>query len=194
MKRAAIYARVSTLAGQSPQMQLDALREFAARNADLEVVAEYVDHGVSGTRESRPELNKLMDAVRKRQVQVVLVYRFDRLARSVRHLVNALHEFESLGVQFISYSENIDTGSVLGRALFVIASCLSELERNLIVERSAEGQRRAKARGKHVGRPRVEITPERVLTLQAQGRSQREIAAALGVSRKVVRRILGEAA
>tara|TARA_R110002072_G_scaffold209080_3_gene366585 strand:- start:459 stop:860 length:402 start_codon:yes stop_codon:yes gene_type:complete len=95
--RAAIYARVSTTAGQSPQMQLDVLREYAEQSG-MEVVAEHVDAGVSGTKERRPELSDLMNAVRKRRVDVVLVYRFDRFARSVRHLISALEEFDQLGV------------------------------------------------------------------------------------------------
>lgn len=123
--RAAIYARVSTVAGQSPQMQLDALREYAARR-DLEVVAELVDHGVSGTRDHRPALDRLMAAARQRQVDVVLVYRFDRFARSVRHLVTALDEFKALGVDFVSYTESIDTSTPLGRALFAIVAALGD--------------------------------------------------------------------
>lgn len=103
-KRAAIYARVSTLVGQSPAMQLDVLREFAERR-ELEVVAEFVDHGASGARERRPALDELMDAARERALDVVLVYRFDRFARSVRHMVTALDEFQVLGIDFVSYSE-----------------------------------------------------------------------------------------
>jgi DNA invertase Pin-like site-specific DNA recombinase len=186
--RAAIYARVSTFTGQSPQMQLDVLREYAARR-ELEVVAEFVDHGVSGARDQRPELDRLMGGARQRAFDLVLVYRFDRFARGVRHLVTALDEFEALGVQFVSYSESLDTSTPMGRAMFSIVAALAELERNIIVERSVEGQRRARARGTHVGRPRRAVDEARVMQLRAEGVSVRGIARALGVSRTVVERI-----
>jgi len=192
MKRCALYARVST-ADQSPQMQVDALREYAERRG-LVIQDEFIDVGVSGAKATRPELDRLMNAARKRAVDVVLVYRFDRMARSTTHLLRVLEEFTSLGVEFISFAENLDTSSPMGRAMFTIISALAELERNLIIERSVEGQRRARARGKHVGRPRLDVDPERVLSLRGEGLSQREIASALGISRKVVRRILTEAA
>jgi DNA invertase Pin-like site-specific DNA recombinase len=192
-KRAAIYARVSTLVGQSPQMQLDVLREFAGRR-ELEVVAEFVDHGASGARARRPALDDLMDSARKRTLDVVLVYRFDRFARSVRHLVAALDEFDSLGVDFVSYSESLDTSTPMGRAMFSIIGALAELERRIVVERSVEGQRRARARGKHVGRPRRPVDEARILQLCADGRSLRAIARDTGVSRTVVTRVVHEAA
>ena len=186
--RAAIYARVSTR-DQNVSMQLQALREYAARRG-LEVVGEFVDVGVSGAKDTRPELTKLMDAARKRKLEVVLVYRFDRFARSVKHLVVALEEFQSLGIEFISYSENIDTGTPLGRALFTIAGALGELERNLIVERSMEGQRRAKERGVKLGRPCVKVDEESVRRLKAHGLSHRRICAELHLSMGVVSRTL----
>lgn len=136
--RAAIYARVSTLAGQSPQMQLDVLREYAARRG-LAVVAEFVDQGVSGARDQRPELDRLMVGARQRAFDLVLVYRFDRFARGVRHLVTALDEFQALGIEFVSYSESLDTSTPMGRAMFSIIAALAELERDIIVERSVEG-------------------------------------------------------
>lgn len=191
--RAAIYARVSTVAGQSPQMQLEALREYAAHRK-LEVVTELVDHGVSGARDHRPALDELMCVARRRQIDVVLVYRFDRFARSVRHLVTALDEFQALGVEFVSYTESVDTSTPLGRALFSIVAALAELERSLIVERSAEGQRRARARGQHIGRPRREVDARRILELSREGTSVRAIARATGVSRTVVTRVVREAA
>lgn len=191
-KRAAIYARVST-ADQSPQMQLDALREYAQRRG-LEVVAEYCDHGVSGTKARRPELDRLMDASRKRRHDLVLVYRFDRMARSTTHLLRVLEEFEGLGIQFISFAENLDTSTPMGRAMFTIIGALAELERNLIVERSTEGQRRARARGKHVGRPRKAIDTDMILHLrQREGLSLRAIADRLGISTTIVQRTLREA-
>jgi len=189
--RAAIYARVSTLTGQSPQMQLDVLREYAARRG-LEVVGEFVDHGVSGARDQRPELDRLMATARQRAFDVVLVYRFDRFARGVRHLVTALDEFHALGIEFMSYSESFDTSTPIGRAMFSIVAALCELERNIIVERSVEGQRRARARGKHVGRPRRTVDEARVLELRAAGLSLRGIARAIGASRTVITRVVRE--
>ena len=191
MKRAAIYARVSTL-DQSAQMQLDVLREFAERRG-LNVLDEFVDLGVSGAKERRAELDRLMDGARKKKFDLVLVYRFDRFARSVKHLVTALEEFQGLGIGFASYSENLDTGTPMGRAMFSIIGALAELERSLIVERSVEGQKRARARGKHVGRPRKEVNEEEVLFLRKQGLSLRAIGRRVGVSTTIVSRVLKEA-
>lgn len=146
--RAAIYARVSTVAGQSPQMQIEVLREYAARRG-LRVASDFVDHGVSGVRAHRPGLDRLMAGAHQRAFDVVLVYRFDRFARGVRHLVTALEEFQALGVEFVSYSESLDTSTPMGRAMFAIVAALAALERDIIVERSVEGQRRARARHAH---------------------------------------------
>lgn len=189
--RAAIYPRVSTVAGQSPQMQLDVLREYAARR-ELELVAEFVDHGVSGARDQRTELDRLMVGARQRAFDVVLVYRFDRFARGVRHLVTALEEFQVLGIEFVSYSESLDTSTPIGRAMFAIVAALAALERDIVVERSVEGQRRARARGKHIGRPRRAVDVARVLGLHAEGRSLRAIARATGASRTVITRVVRE--
>lgn len=188
--RAAVYARVST-SDQSAQMQLEALREHADHRG-LVITAEYVDHGISGTKDSRPELNRLMDAVRKRKIDVVLVYRFDRFARSVKHLVLALEEFQALGVMFSSYCENLQTSTPMGKAMFQTIAALAELERSLIVERSVEGQRRARARGVHVGRPRTVVDADEVRFLRAKGLSLRAIGRQLGVGKNVVARVLAE--
>lgn len=190
-KRAAIYARVSTVAGQSPQMQLDVLREFAARR-ELIVVEEFVDAGESGGKARRPALDRLMRAARRRAFDVVLVYRFDRFARSVRHLVTALDEFQALDVDFVSYSESLDTSTPMGRAVFSIVGALAELERSLIRERAVEGQRRARARGKHIGRPRREVDEAAIVELHASGLSLRAIARRIGVCRSVVTRVVRE--
>ena len=127
--RAAIYARVST-SEQSPELQLRDLRQYAeARGLES---SEYVDSGYSGAKQNRPALDRLMDDARKRRFDCILVWRFDRFARSTKHLLLALEEFRSLGVQFISYQENIDTTSPLGQALFTIVSAVAQLERDLI--------------------------------------------------------------
>ena len=135
-----------------------------------------------------------MDAARKRQFDIVLVFRFDRWARSLRHLVTSLDAFDALGIDFVSYSESLDTSTPMGRAMFSICAALAELERNIIIERSVEGQRRARARGKHIGRPRRRVDARRILGLHGEGRSLRAISRETGVSRTVVTRIVREAA
>jgi DNA invertase Pin-like site-specific DNA recombinase len=177
--RIAIYARVSTK-DQSCELQTRDLRAYcAARGFDL--VREYVDVGQSGAKDSRPELNKLMDDARKRQFDAFVVWRFDRFARSTKHLLSALEEFRSLGIQFISYQENIDTSSAMGQAMFTIVSAVAQLERDIIRERVTAGIRNARANGKVFGRPKCAVDRERILELKAQGQSLRQIAATLGV-------------
>jgi len=183
--RIGIYARVSTK-DQSCELQVRDLRTYcAARGFDL--VREYVDVGQSGAKDSRPELNKLMDDARKRQFDAIVVWRFDRFARSTKHLLLALEEFRSLGIQFISYQENIDTSSALGQALFTIVSAVAQLERELIRERVSAGIRNARAIGKKLGRPKTLVDRERILELKAQGQSLRQIATNLGVGYGTVR-------
>jgi DNA invertase Pin-like site-specific DNA recombinase len=183
--RIGIYPRVSTK-DQSCELQVRDLRAYcAARGFDL--VREYVDVGQSGAKDSRPELNKLMDDARKRQFDAIVVWRFDRFARSTKHLLSALEEFRSLGIQFISYQENIDTSSALGQALFTIVSAVAQLERDLIRERVTAGIRNARANGKRLGRPRVQANLEEILQLRAEGHSLRKIAAKLGIGDGTVR-------
>ncbi len=183
--RIGIYARVSTK-DQSCDLQLRDLRTYcAARGFDL--VREYVDVGQSGAKDSRPELNKLVDDARKRQFDAIVVWRFDRFARSTKHLLLALEDFRSLGIQFISYQENIDTSSPLGQALFTIVSAVAQLERDLIRERVSAGIRNARANGKKLGRPKSTVDRGRILELKAQGNSLRQIAANLGVGYGTVR-------
>jgi len=183
--RIGIYARVSTK-DQSCELQVRDLRAYCtARGFDL--VREYVDVGQSGAKDSRPELNKLMDDARKRQFDAVVCWRFDRFARSTKHLLTALEEFRSLGIQFISYQENIDTSSALGQALFTIVSAVAQLERDLIRERVSAGIRNARENGKRFGRPRVKANLEEILQLRAEGLSLRKIAAKLGIGDGTVR-------
>src|SRR5258705_7929262 len=165
--RIGIYARVSTR-DQSCELQIRDLRTYC-RARGFELVREYVDVGQSGAKDSRPELNKLMDDARKRQFDAIVVWRFDRFARSTKHLLSALEEFRSLGIQFISYQENIDTSSALGQALFTIVSAVAQLERDLIRERVSAGIRNARANGKVFGRPRSTVDRDRILQMRAQG-------------------------
>ena len=156
--RAALYLRVST-ADQKPDLQFDGLRAYAAR-AGLDIIQDYCDVGVSGRREGRPQLNALMAAARNREIDCVLVWKFDRFARSTRHLLAALEEFNHLGVRFISVQDQIDTDSPMGRAMFTIIGAMAELKSSLISERVTAGMRAAETRGKHLGRP---ATPQRVI-------------------------------
>ncbi len=151
--RTALYLRVST-ADQKPDLQYDGLRGYAER-AGLDVVQDYCDVAVSGRREGRPQLNALMAAARKQEIDCVLVWKFDRFARSTRHLLTALEEFDHLGIRFVSVQDQIDTDSPMGRAMFTIIGAMAELESSLISERVTAGMRAAQARGRHLGRPAI---------------------------------------
>src|SRR5262249_19240884 len=151
--KVAFYARVSTNNGQqSPEMQLAELREYCHRRG-WGTAGEYIDAGVSGTRDSRPELNRLMADAYRRQFDAVVVWKFDRFARSVSHLLRALETFKALGIEFVSLSEQIDTSTPMGKMVFTILGSVAELERSMIVERVRAGLRNARAKGKRLGRP-----------------------------------------
>jgi DNA invertase Pin-like site-specific DNA recombinase len=179
------YARVSTK-DQSCDMQLRDLRSYCAARG-YEPAREYIDVGQSGGKESRPELNRLMEDARKRKFDAIVVWRFARFARSTKHLLLALEEFRSLGIQFISYNENIDTSSPPGQALFTIVSAVAQLERDLIRERVSAGIRNAQAKGAKFGRPMRAVDRDRILQMRGEGQSLRQIAAKLGVGYGTVR-------
>jgi DNA invertase Pin-like site-specific DNA recombinase len=180
--RAAIYARVSTSNhGQDVGMQTRELRQFCEARG-WQVVDEYVDAGVSGAKDSRPELNRLMADASRRRFDAVVVWKFDRFARSVSHLLRALETFNSLGIAFVSLSEQIDTSTPTGKMIFTVLGAVAELERSLIAERVRAGLRNAKAKGKRLGRPRVTVDAARIASLRASGLSWPKIAAELGVS------------
>jgi len=187
--RVALYARVSTKNSQDPETQLLALREYAKARR-LQVFGEYVDVGISGGKDSRPALNELMADARKRRFDTVLVARFDRFARSTRHLVLALEEFNALGVDFISLSESIDTSTPMGKMVYTIIAAVAELERSLIRERVVMGLQRAKAQGKQLGRPKVKTSEDQLLGFCEAGLSSRQIAKLLGLSPSTVLRRL----
>src|SRR3989442_16038531 len=176
-KTVALYARVSTL-DQSCEMQLEDLRRYVARFGRS---CEYVEIGVSGAQRRRPQLDALMKDARKRRLDVLLVWKFDRFARSVKHLVDSLEEFRALGIDFISFTEGIDTTTPSGELLFHIMGAVAQFERDLIAERVKAGIAHARAMGKRIGRPRAEINVEQVKELRQQGRSLRQIAQALVV-------------
>src|SRR5215472_7076894 len=188
--RCGIYARVSTSnSGQSPQMQLRERREYCKRRG-WKIVGEHVDRGITGAKDRRPELDKLMHDAHKRRIDAVVVWKFDRFARSVSHLLRALETFNSLGIAFVSLSESVDTSTPAGKMVFTVLGAVAELERSLIGERVRAGLRNARAKGKRLGRPRVTVDAARIGRLRTQGRSVREIAGELGYSRSLVHKTL----
>jgi len=185
----ALYARVSTLNNQDPEMQLAELREYAGRRG-WQIVEEFTDQGVSGCRESRPALNRLMSDACRRRFDAVLVWKIDRFGRSLKHLVNALAELAALGVAFISLRDNIDLSTPSGRLMFQIIGAMAEFERALIQERVRAGLRNARAKGRRLGRPRVIVDASRIASLRSQGRSWAEIKDEIGVSKGTAQRAL----
>lgn len=179
--RAAIYARVSTSNnGQDPRVQTRELSEFCERRG-WPLVPEYVDIGISGTKEKRPALDRLMADAYKRRFDVVVCWRFDRFARSVSHLLRALETFQTLGIEFVSLSEQMDTSTPTGKMVFTVLGAVAELERSLIIERVKAGLRNARAKGKKLGRPRKAVDTGRIAALRVQGLSLRAIASELGI-------------
>ena len=188
MKTVAIYARVSTK-DQNPESQLLDLRKYVKLRS-WEVYQEYVDRGVSGAKENRPALDKLMKDARKRKFDILLVWKFDRFARSTKHLVTALEELEGLGIDFCSYEDSIDTSTNHGKLVFTIMGAIAEFERSLIRERVLAGVRRAKENGIRLGRPPLELDIERMKDLASQGSSVRAIAKEMGISKSLVHKVL----
>ena len=188
MPRVALYARVST-SDQTAENQLRALREHAER-AGWTIIAEYTDHAVSGTREKRAGLDRLMADARRRRFDLIAVAALDRLGRNLRHLVVLLDELQHLGIGLVSLREALDLTSPIGRAMFALVGVLAEVERAWIVERTHAGLRRARAQGKRLGRPRVLGDPARIRQLLDNGASRRAAARALGVSEGTMRRAL----
>lgn len=181
--RAAIYARVSTgHNGQDPTMQTRELEEYCQRRG-WELAESYIDNGISGSEESRPELDRLMADARQRKLDVVLVWKLDRFGHSLKHLVNALAEFEALGITFASLKDNLDLSTPSGRLMFQIIGAMAEFERSLIQERVRAGLRNARAKGRRLGRPRIAVDASRIAVLRAQGRSWRTVCREVGVSK-----------
>jgi len=185
--KVAIYARVSTTV-QDAGLQTRELRQYAEARG-WQLADEYVDAGVSGSKDSRPELNRLMLDAKRRRFDVVLVWKLDRFGRSLRHLVNALAEFESLGIAFVSLSDNLDLSTASGRLMFNIIGAMAEFERELIRERVKAGMKNARAKGARIGRPRAIADSARIIALRASGLSWRAIETELGVSIRTARRL-----
>jgi DNA invertase Pin-like site-specific DNA recombinase len=190
MKRAALYLRVSTV-DQNAATQLHDL-EALAQQRGFEVVQRYTDQ-ITGTRARRPGLDQLMADARRHRFDVLLVWACDRLARSVRHLLESLDELNHLGIEFISFREQLDTAGPLGRAVVVIIGAIAELERSLIVERVRAGMRRAKLEGRHIGRRPLNVDRAAVLRDRQRGLSLTQVAKAHTISRALVSKILRDA-
>jgi len=181
INRVAIYARISTTNhGQDATLQTRELKEYVERRG-WTIAGEYVDSGISGTKDRRPELDRLMSDAHKRRFDVIAVWKFDRFARSVSHLLRALDTFRALGIEFVSLSESLDTATPAGRMVFTVLGAVAELERSLTVERVRAGLRNARAKGKRLGRPRSVVDTSRVAALRSQGLGWKKIAAHLGV-------------
>lgn len=188
MKRAALYMRVSTV-DQHPENQLNQLRLFAAQRG-FQIVEEYTDHGVSGTKARRPALDKMLKDAHRHRFDVVVVWACDRLARSTKHFLQCLDELNELGIQFLSQREAIDTDGPLGRAIVVIVSAVAELERSLIVERVKAGMRRAKLDGRRIGRVPLDVDHAALVRDRLSGMSLTNTAKKHGLSRASVVRFV----
>jgi DNA invertase Pin-like site-specific DNA recombinase len=193
-KRAGIYARVSTAgAGQDPTMQTRELKEYCQRRG-WEVAGEYVDAGISGATDSRPEPNRLMEDAHRRAVDVVVCWKFDRFARSTSHLLRALETFRALGIDFVSVTESIDTSTPAGKMVFTILASVGEIERSLCVERVKCGMRNARAKGKVIGRPPLRkfsrIEMEQIQSARKKNQSVRRLAIEHETTQYIINRIL----
>ncbi len=189
--RVALYARCST-AEQSVRLQLDALRDYV-RARGFRITEEYIDEGVSGARTRRPELSRLLEDAHRRRFDAVLVWKLDRLGRSLSHLIRVADQLGSLGVDLISLNDpGLDTTGPTGRLIFHVMGAVAEFERDLIRERTKAGMKAAQRRGKRIGRPRVGIPLARADQLLAVGRSVAQVARELGVSRTTLHRALSK--
>jgi DNA invertase Pin-like site-specific DNA recombinase len=168
-------------------MQIDELRQVAQQRG-WRVIGEFVEIGVSGSKDRRPQLDKLMQLAHAGKIDIVATWRFDRFARSTRHLLVALEDFRVRNVDFVSLRDAVDTSTATGRFTFAIIAAVAELERELIRERTRAGIEAARRRGRHPGRPRVGFDLARARELQAQGKSVRTIGKLLGVAPATVHR------
>ena len=190
--RVALYARVSTLNSQHPEMQLGELREYAAHRG-WEITGEYVDSGVSGAKESRPKLNLLMVHAHQRRFDAILVWKLDRFGRSLKHLVTAVADLEAMGVTFVSLRDNLDFGPPSGQQLFQIIGAMAQFERELIGERIRAGMRRRKLEGFRLGRAPLIVDREGIVRDRLRKISLTQISKRYGCSRASVIRFTRDA-
>ncbi len=181
--RAAIYARVSTV-DQEPENQLQELRRYL--QARGWTGREYVDRGVSGSKDRRPALDALVRDARRRRFDVVVCWRLDRLGRNLKHLITLLEDLQALGVAFVSLAEGIDATTPAGKLQMHILGAIAEFERERIRERVMAGLQRARAQGRRLGRPKVRLPLEGLR--RVEGLPVGVAAERLGVSRSTVKR------
>lgn len=191
MKRAALYARVST-PDQHLETQLYDLRKLAAQRG-FEVVCEYCDRGISGSKSKRPGLDAMMQDSRRGEFSVVLVAAFDRIARSTKNFLEVVDELNSLSIEFVSAREAIDTSGPMGRMFLTMVGSIAELERSLIVERIKAGMRRAKIEGRRLGRAPLDVDRDALVRDRLSGMSLTHVAKRYRVSRATVVRLVREA-
>lgn len=182
LQRAAIYGRVSTLTNQSTEMQVRDLRQLADRRG-FEVMHEYLDEGFSGAKSSRPALDEMLADAKRGKFRILLVWKLDRLGRSLAHLVRLLEDLPACNVELVSFSEGLDFTTTTGKLLYQMLSAFAEFERDCIRERVRSGLRNARAKGKRLGRPRVTVDAARMVSLRAHGRSWREITTEMAISK-----------
>jgi DNA invertase Pin-like site-specific DNA recombinase len=186
--KAAIYCRVSTTAGQSVEMQLRDLRQLAEQRG-FEIVGEYCDEGVSGSSDSRPQLDQMLADAQRGKFQAILIGRLDRLGRSLQHLVRLFENFRAWNVALISFGEGLDFSTSMGKLFYQLSGAFAEFERDCIRERVKAGMRNARAKGRHIGRPRAVVDAARIGQLSALGTPWAKIGRTLGVSARTAKRI-----
>jgi DNA invertase Pin-like site-specific DNA recombinase len=183
--KAAIYARVSTF-DQQPENQLQELRRYV--EARGWTATEYVDRGISGSKDKRPALDTMLREAKRRKVDVVVCWRLDRLGRNLKHLIMLVDELTALGVGFVSLHEGIDATTPAGRLQLHVLGAIAEFERARLRERVLAGLARARAQGVRLGRPPRSISTERLATVA--GLPTREAARRLGVPRSTLQRLI----
>lgn len=186
--RAAAYHRVSR-SDQNPQLQQDEVAELVERRG-WQLAKSYTDEGISGSRDRRPELDRLLGDARRRRIDLLVVWRSDRLFRSLKHMVVTLDELTALGVGFVSVTEPFDTTTPSGRLLLHLVAAMAEFERSLLIERTKAGLAAAIRRGVKVGRPRARVDLDRAHELRREGKTLRQVAAALGVGAATLHRAM----
>jgi DNA invertase Pin-like site-specific DNA recombinase len=192
-RRAAIYVRVSTVE-QETDLQEAELREYCGRRGWEAIL--YRDKGQSGAKQDRPALNSLLIDLRKRKVDVILVWSLDRLARSLKHLLNISEECKSLGVDLVSLRQSIDTTLPAGRLTFQILGAVAEFERELLRERVKAGMAQARRAGKNIGRPALRrfgsAELDRIRLLRMQGVSVRKLAKDFATTQWMIAKLVGQ--
>lgn len=191
MKKVAIYARVSTSnKGQDLNTQLLPLKKYC-KDKKRGIVQVYTDI-MSWAKESRPSLNSLLDDAKEQKFDTVLVFRFDRISRSTKQLIDLLEKFRKLNISFISLNENIDTTTPTGAMMFTIIAAFAKFERDIISERVKFWIQKARSNWKQIGRKKIDVNDDMVILHHNEGLSIRNIAQMMNISKSKVHRILSQ--